>query len=59
MKYSDFDELGEMLARGMNVKASIVPVVADEDEDVLLHDDAIEGEMPVLPVMDQVLFLHL
>ena len=56
MKYSDFDELGEMLARGMNVKASIVPVVADEDEDVLLHDDGIESEMPVLPVMDQVLF---
>lgn len=56
MKYSDFDELGEMLSRGMNVKASIVPVVADGDEDVLLGDEAIEGEMPVLPVMDQVLF---
>lgn len=56
MKYSDFDELGEMLSRGMNVKASIVPVVDDGDEDVLLNDDAIEGEMPILPVMDQVLF---
>lgn len=56
MKYSDFDELGEMLSRGMNVKASIVPVVADGDEDVLLGDEAIEGEMPILPVMDQVLF---
>ena len=56
MKYSDFDELGEMLSRGMNVKASIVPVVDDSDEDVLLHDDAIENEMPILPVMDQVLF---
>ena len=45
-----------MLSRGMNVKASIVPVVDDSDEDVLLHDDAIENEMPILPVMDQVLF---
>lgn len=56
MKYSDFDELGEMLSRGMNVKASIVPVVADGDEDVLLGDETIEGEIPILPVMDQVLF---
>ena len=56
MKYADFDELGEMLARGMNVKTNIVPVVDESDEDVLLNDDNIEGEMPVLPVMDQVLF---
>ncbi|MBR1549876.1 MAG: endopeptidase La [Bacteroidales bacterium] len=56
MKYSDFDELGEALSRGMNVKASIVPVLDDGDEDVLLHDEVIEEEMPVLPVMDQVLF---
>ena len=34
MKYSDFDELGEMFARGGNVKANIVPVVDEGDEDV-------------------------
>ena len=56
MKNTDFDELGEMLSRGMNVKANIVPVVDESDEDVLLTDDAIENELAVLPVMDQVLF---
>lgn len=56
MKYSDFDELGEMFARGGNVKANIVPVVDEGDEDVLLSDDGIEDELAVLPVMDQVLF---
>ena len=56
MKYNGFDELGEMLAKGMNVRANIVPVVDEVDEDVLLNDDNIENEMAVLPVMDQVLF---
>jgi len=56
MKYNDFDEIGEMLAKGMNVRANIVPVVDEVDEDVLLNDDDIENEMAVLPVMDQVLF---
>ena len=56
MKYTDFDELGEMIARGGNVKANIVPVVDEGDEDVLLNDDNIEDELAVLPVMDQVLF---
>ena len=56
MKYTDFDELGEMLAKGTNVKANIVPVVDEGDEDVLLNDDGIEEELAVLPVMDQVLF---
>ncbi|MBP5546139.1 MAG: endopeptidase La [Bacteroidales bacterium] len=56
MKYNGFDELGEMLSRGMNVRANIVPVIDEVDEDVLLNDDGIENEMAVLPVMDQVLF---
>ena len=56
MKYTDFEELGEMLAKGANVKANIVPVVDEGDEDVLLNDDGIEDELAVLPVMDQVLF---
>lgn len=56
MKFNGFDELGEMLAKGMNVRANIVPVVDEMDEDVLLNDDGIENEMAVLPVMDQVLF---
>ncbi len=56
MKYTDFEELGEMLAKGTNVKANIVPVVDEGDEDVLLNDDNIEDELAVLPVMDQVLF---
>ena len=50
-----FDELGELFAKGMNIKADIVPVIDEESEDLLLNDDGIEGEMPVLPVMDQVL----
>ena len=49
------DELGEMIAKGMNIRANIVPVIDTDDEDILLHDDGIENEMPVLPLMDQVL----
>lgn len=56
MKYTDFEEIGEMIAKGVNVKANIVPVVDESDEDVLLSDDGIEDELAVLPVMDQVLF---
>ena len=56
MKKNSFDALGELLARGMNIKADIVPVIGEGDEDVLLSSDDIEQQMPVLPVMDQVLF---
>ena len=56
MKKNSFDELGEMLAKGMNIRADIVPVIGEDDEDALLNDDGIEQQMPVLPVMDQVLF---
>ena len=49
------EELGELLAKGMNIRANIVPVIDEDSEDVLLHDDTIENEMPVLPLMDQVL----
>ncbi len=56
MKKDSFYQLGEMLAKGMNIRADIVPVIAADDEDMLLHDDSIEQQMPVLPVMDQVLF---
>ena len=49
------DEIGEVLANAMNIRADIVPVIGKEDEELLLTDGAIEEEMPVLPVMDQVL----
>ena len=49
------EELGEMIAKGMNIKANIIPVIDNDSEDFLLHDDNIENEMPVLPLMDQVL----
>ena len=49
------EELGEMIAKGMNIKANIIPVIDTDSEDILLHDDSIENEMPVLPLMDQVL----
>ena len=55
MKKIALEDLGEIFAKGMNIKADIVPVINEDDEDLLLHDDGIEGEMPVLPVMDQVL----
>ena len=55
MKKIVLEELGEMFAKGMNIKADIVPVINEDDEDLLLFDDDIENEMPVLPVMDQVL----
>lgn len=49
------EELGEVVAKGMNIRADIVPVIDKEDEDLLLSDGTIEEEMPVLPVLDQVL----
>lgn len=55
MKKIVLDELGELFAKGMNIKADIVPVIDEDNEDLLLNDDGIEGEMPILPVMDQVL----
>ena len=55
MLMKSLDELGEMLSQGMNIRANIVPVIDTDDEDILLHDDGIENEMPILPLMDQVL----
>lgn len=51
----DYKELGELLAKDAEIKASIVPVIDADSEEFLLHDDNIENEMPVLPLMDQVL----
>lgn len=50
-----FEELGEALAKDAGLRASIVPVIDADSEDFLLHDDNIENEMPVLPLLDQVL----
>lgn len=55
MKKIAIDDLGEIFAGGLNIKADIVPVIEEGDEDLLLDDGSIEEEMPVLPVMDQVL----
>lgn len=49
------EEIGEMVAKGMNIKANIIPMIDTDSEEFLLHDDSIENEMPVLPLMDQVL----
>lgn len=49
------EELGEMIAKGMNVKANIIPVIDADSEEFLLSDEDIEREMPVMPLMDQVL----
>lgn len=55
MKKIAIDDLGDLFAQGLNIKADIVPVIDEGDEDLLLSDGSIEDEMPVLPVMDQVL----
>ena len=62
MRYNDYcmkkillEELGEIFAKGMNIRADIVPIIGKDSEDLLLDDGVIEDEMPVLPVMDQVL----
>ncbi len=51
----DLEELGEMIAKGINVKANIIPMIDTDSEEILLNTDGIENEMPVLPLMDQVL----
>ena len=53
---NSFDELGKLLSSDPHLRANIVPVIDQADEDALLSDDNIEPEMPVLPVLDQVLF---
>lgn len=55
MKKIALNDLGEIFAKEMNIRADIVPVIEEGDEDLLLNDNTIEDEMPVLPVMDQVL----
>lgn len=55
MKKIALEDLGEIFAKEMNIRADIVPVIDEGDEDLLLNDNTIEDEMPVLPVMDQVL----
>lgn len=55
MKKIALDDLGEIFAKELNIRADIVPVIDEGDEDLLLNDNTIEEEMPVLPVMDQVL----
>lgn len=55
MKKIAIDDLGDLFAGGLNIKADIVPVIDEGDEDLLLTDGSIEDEMPVLPVLDQVL----
>ena len=50
-----FEELGALLAKDADLRASIVPVIDTDSEEFLLHDDNIESEMPVLPLMEQVL----
>lgn len=55
MKKIAIEDLGDLFAAGLNIKADIVPVIDEGDEDLLLTDGSIEEEMPVLPVMDQVL----
>lgn len=52
---NSLEELGDMIANGLNIKANIIPVVDNESEDVLLNDEGIENEMPLLPLMEQVL----
>ncbi|MBQ9418280.1 MAG: endopeptidase La [Bacteroidales bacterium] len=48
-------DLGEMLAHGMNIRADIVPIIDEDSENLLLNVDNSAAELPVLPVMDQVL----
>ena len=55
MKKIVLEELGELFAKGLSIRADIVPVIDENDEDLLLSDSSIEEEMPLLPVLDQVL----
>ena len=54
-KTIDFDELGEFLSHGLNIRADIIPVIDEANEGLLLDSEEENDEMAVLPVMDQVL----
>ena len=56
-KYSSLEELGEILARESQIKANIVPVVDSDNEDLFFSNDVdVSHPLPVLPLLDQVLF---
>ncbi len=50
------DDIAQMISKDVSVRANIFPMIDAVDEDLLLSDDSIEPELPILPVMDQVLF---
>lgn len=54
-KTYNFEELGEMLARGLNIRADIIPMIDEDSEHLLLNMDEPDSELAVLPVMEQVL----
>ena len=56
MKKKSSDPLEELFSKETNIKADIVPMIDEGDEEVLLNANGIGNEMPVLPIMEQVLF---
>lgn len=51
-----FGNQNDILTKEFNIRADIVPMVDEGDEDMLLRCDRVDDLLPVMPVMDQVLF---
>ncbi|MBR1784736.1 MAG: endopeptidase La [Bacteroidales bacterium] len=49
------DDLKDFLSGETSLKANIVPIFEDGNEDLLMHDDLEGTERPMLPLLDQVL----
>ena len=41
---------------GISARAEIIPLITEDDESFLLHEDALPDDMPLLPLHGNVLF---
>ena len=51
-----FCELNELFDDMISAKTKVIPIISDVDEDILLDENEIPNEMPILALRGNVLF---